>query len=124
MDHTVDADTHPDLRAGVRTLSGEPRARHVHAEPGAAADVLATWRSVLGDAAWTVSREQAVDEGWFGPLSPRFADRIGDVVAAARGTSGVIRSNAEPFLSRLIGQHGSLTAAEQLVPLLMARGVR
>jgi type I phosphodiesterase/nucleotide pyrophosphatase len=123
MDRTFDADTHPDLRAGVRTLSGEPRARHAHAEPGAAADVLATWRSVLGDAAWTVSREQAIDEGWFGPLAPHFADRIGDVLAAARGTSGVVRSRTEPFLSRLVGQHGSLTPAEQLVPLLMARGV-
>ena len=121
MTHTVDADTHPDLRAGVRALSGEPRARHAHAEPGAAADVLATWQEVLGDAAWTVSREQAVDEGWFGPLSPQYADRIGDVVAAARGDFGVTRSAAESFLSNLIGQHGSLTSAEQLVPLLVAR---
>lgn len=121
MDHTFDADTDPVLQDGVRAFSGEPRARHVHAEAGAAADVLATWRGVLGDAALTVSREQAVDEGWFGPLSPRFADRIGDVVAAALGTSGVIRSKAEAFLSRLPGQHGSLTPAEQLVPLLVAR---
>lgn len=124
MDHTFDADTDPVLRQGVRALSGEPRARHAHAEPGAAADVLASWQGVLGDAAWTVSREQAVDEGWFGPLSPRFADRIGDVVAAARGTAGVIRSEAESFLSGLIGQHGSLTSAEQLVPLLVARTMR
>jgi hypothetical protein len=121
MDHTIDADTHPDLRAGVRLLSGEPRARHVHAEPGAAADVLTTWRATLGDAAWTVSRDQAVDDNWFGPLSPHFANRIGDVIAAARGTSGVIRSVAESFLSGLIGQHGSLTPAEQLVPLLITR---
>lgn len=124
MDTVFDADTHPDLRAGVRTLSGEPRARHAHAEPGAAADVLATWQGVLGDAALVVSREQAVDEGWFGPVAGRFADRIGDVVAAALGTSGVIRSKAEAFLSNMIGQHGSLTSAEQLVPLLMARAVR
>ncbi len=121
MDRTFDADTDPVLRAGVRAFSGEPRARHVHTEPGAAADVLATWQGVLGDAAWTVSREQAVDEGWFGPLSPRYADRVGDVVAAARGTAGVIRSAAESFLSGLIGQHGSLTPEEQLVPLLVAR---
>lgn len=124
MTHTVDADTHPDLRAGVRALSGEPRARHAHAEPGAAQDVLATWQEVLGDAAWTVSREQAIDEGWFGPVDTGFADRIGDVVAAARGESGVIRSKAEAFLSNLVGQHGSLTSAEQLVPLLVARDVR
>jgi hypothetical protein len=79
---------------------------------------------VLGDAAWTVSREQAVDEGWFGPLSSRHADRIGDVVAAARGTAGIIRPKAEPFISWMVGQHGSLSSAEQLVPLLVARAVR
>jgi hypothetical protein len=121
MDRVFDVDTDPLLRAGVLGLSGEPRVRHAHAEPGAAADVLATWQNVLGDAALTVSREQAVDEGWFGPLSPRFAGRIGDVVAAALGTAGVIRSTAEPLISRMVGQHGSLTSAEQLVPLLVAR---
>ena len=38
----VDAD---HLLDGVRLLAGEPRARHVYAEAGAAADVLAAWRS-------------------------------------------------------------------------------
>ncbi len=121
MTETFDADTDPDLRAGVRTLSGDPRARHAHARPGAAADVLAAWRAVLGDAAWTVSREQAVDEGWFGPFTPRFAPRVGDVVAAASGGAGVIRSHAESLISGMVGQHGSFTRAEQLVPLLLAR---
>jgi hypothetical protein len=121
MDRVFDADTDPRLRPGVLALSGEPRVRHAHAEQGAAADVLATWQNVLGDAALTVSREQAVDEGWFGPLSPRFADRIGDVVAVALGTAGVIRSAAEPGISAMVGQHGGLTSAEQLVPLLVAR---
>ncbi|HEX6360581.1 alkaline phosphatase family protein [Actinophytocola sp.] len=121
MDHTFDAESDPNLLAGVRVLSGDPRGRHVHAEPGAATDVLSAWRDVLGDAAWAVSREQAVDEGWFGPLSSRYADRIGDVVVAALGTAGVIRPRAEPLLSGLIGQHGSLTSAEQLVPLLVVR---
>lgn len=121
MTTTFDADTHPDLQAGVRQLSGEPRARHVHVDPGAAEDVLATWQEVLGDAAWTLSREQAIDEGWFGPVASQFADRIGDVVAAARDNAGVIRSQGEKFLSGLPGQHGSLSSAEQLVPLLVAR---
>lgn len=119
VDRTFDADTDPVLRAGVRLLSGEPRARHVHALPGAAADVLASWRGVLGDAAIVVPGEQAVDEGWFGPLTARFADRIGDVVAAALGTTGILRTEYEPFVSKLIGQHGSLTEDELLVPLLV-----
>jgi len=32
-----------------------------------------------------------------------------------------VRSAAEPLISTLPGQHGSLSSAEQLVPLLLAR---
>jgi hypothetical protein len=45
--------------------------------------------------------------------------RIGDVVVAMRGGATVVRSEAEPLLARLPGQHGSLTPEEQLVPLLV-----
>ena len=45
---------------------------------------------------------------------------IGDVLAAARGATVMVRSNVEPLESALIGHHGSLTDAEQLVPLLLA----
>ena len=114
----VDADLIPELRHGVALLGGEPRARHVYATPGATADVLAAWQATLGDRAWTVSREEAIDAGWFGPVDPAVADRIGDVVAAARGPSAVVATTAEPRESRLVGMHGSLTAADQRVPLL------
>ena len=73
-------------------------------------------------AARQASREEAVAENWFGPVSKRFADRIGDVVVAARGGTAIVRSNAEPGLSVLPGQHGALSAEEQWVPLLVARG--
>ncbi|HVL85744.1 MAG TPA: alkaline phosphatase family protein [Pseudonocardia sp.] len=121
VERTFDADTDEALRVGVDLVGGDPRARHVYARPGAAGEVLAAWREVLGEHAWTVPREQAVEQGWFGPLAPEFADRIGDVVVALRGTSAVIRSSAERLLSKLPGQHGSLTADEQLVPLLLTR---
>jgi hypothetical protein len=114
----IDADALPDLRRGVAQLGGEPRARHVYAVPGAAGDVLASWQEVLGEAAWVASREQAIADGWFGPVDDRVADRIGDVVAAARGQWAVVATAAEPRESALIGMHGSLTPAEQLVPLL------
>jgi hypothetical protein len=115
----VDADALPDLRAGVALLGGEPRARHVYTEPGAAADVLATWREVLGHRAWVVSRDEAIADNWFGPVvEARVAPRIGDVVAAAVGSHAVVATEAEPRESRLVGMHGSLTPADQLVPLL------
>ena len=46
------------------------------------------------------------------------AARIGDVVAASTGNWGVVATKAEPLEASLIGMHGSLTAAEQLVPML------
>ncbi|HXV92659.1 MAG TPA: nucleotide pyrophosphatase/phosphodiesterase family protein [Pseudonocardia sp.] len=123
VDRTYDADTDDVLRHGVVMLGGDPRSRHVYALPGAAGDVLAAWQEHVGDDAWVVPAEQAVADGWFGPLGPHVADRIGDVVAAARGSAAVVRSEAEPQLARLPGQHGSLTPQEQHVPLLLARSV-
>ncbi len=110
------------LRDGVALLGGEPRVRHVYTRPGAAEHVLATWREVLGERAWVLPREEAVKEGWFGPVggvvSDSVAARIGDVVAACAGSWAVVASQAEPLEASLTGMHGSLTAAEQLVPLL------
>jgi len=122
-DDRIDADEDSSvLRDGVALLGGEARARHVYARPGAAEDVLATWREVLGERAWVLPREEAVKEGWFGPVgtavSDTMAPRIGDVVAACAGSWAVVASRAEPLESSLIGMHGSLTAAEQLVPML------
>jgi type I phosphodiesterase/nucleotide pyrophosphatase len=114
----VDADTIAELRKGVALLGGEPRARHVYAEPGAAGDVLAAWRDVLGERARVMSRDEAITGGWFGPVEPDVTDRIGDVVAAALGVTGIVATQAEPLESALVGMHGSLTAREQLVPLL------
>jgi hypothetical protein len=114
----VDVDETTELREGVALLGGEARARHVYARPGAAADVLATWRHLLGERAWVVPRDEAIDSGWFGPVAPGNAERIGDVVAAAAGNCAVVATQAEPRESALFGMHGSLTPAEQLIPLL------
>jgi hypothetical protein len=117
----LDIDAVPELRAGLALLGGEPRARHLYAQPGAAADVLATWREVLGDRAWVLSRDEAIKEGWFGPVDDRMAARIGDVVAAPAGSLALVALQAEPRESALLGMHGSLTSSEQLVPSLVFR---
>jgi hypothetical protein len=114
----VDADELPALRDGVALLGGEPRARHVYTEPGAAGDVLAAWREILGPRAWVASRDEAIADGWFGPVAPEMVPRIGDVIVAPAGPSAVVATQAEPRESALVGMHGSLTSADQLVPLL------
>jgi hypothetical protein len=110
------------LRCGVAVVAGEPRVRYLHAVPGAAPDVLATWRGVLGDAAWVVERAEAVAAGWFGPVREAHLGRIGDVVVACRDRYAVLASDDEPeIVSRLVAHHGSFTAVEMTIPLLVAR---
>ena len=123
QDDRIDVDAEGSvLRDGVALLGGEARFRHVYTEPGAADSVLATWREVLGERAWVLPRDEAIKEGWFGPVGTAVSDtvaaRIGDVVAACAGSWAVTASKAEPHESALVGMHGSLTVAEQLVPML------
>ena len=118
----VDFDQDAELRAGVALLGGEGRARHVYAQPNAERDVFAVWSAVLGDRMWVATRDQAIAEGWFGPVvDDRVYERIGDVVAAARDDMAVIASRREPGESGMVGLHGSMTPVEQLVPLLETR---
>ncbi|MEU8135009.1 alkaline phosphatase family protein [Streptodolium elevatio] len=118
MADRIDVDTDPELSAGVALLGGEGRARHVYAVPGAASDVLAIWQDVLADSCWVLSRDQAVDAGWFGEVEDRVYHRIGDVVAAPWADVAIVATRREPNESRMVGLHGSMTAVEQLVPLL------
>jgi predicted AlkP superfamily pyrophosphatase or phosphodiesterase len=108
------------LRDGVVVIAGEPRMHHVHTASGALADVEQTWRSLLGDRAWVVSGDEAVDLGLFGPVvSPPSRGRIGDLVVFSRDRSAVVQSRRESRSSAMPGHHGSLTAPELLVPLLL-----
>ena len=46
------------------------------------------------------------------------APRVGDVVAVPHADLAIVATSAEPVESTLVGMHGSLVPAEQLVPLL------
>jgi predicted AlkP superfamily pyrophosphatase or phosphodiesterase len=118
----IDVSDHPELLRGVRLLAGESRARHVYAEDGAAQDVLATWRTALGERVLVVTGEEAIEAGWFGPkVLDRVRPRIGDVVAVAREPVGVFQRDVDPLQAGLVGHHGSLTPVEQLVPFIQVR---
>jgi Type I phosphodiesterase / nucleotide pyrophosphatase len=121
-DGRVDADTEAALHDGVALLAGDPRARYVYARPGAAADVLAAWRECLGSRAEVVSRDQAAEDGWFGPdVAEEVLPRIGDVIAACTPGSAVVATRREPSESRLVGMHGGRSDEEVRVPLVLAR---
>lgn len=113
------------LDAGVAAmttmLSGEGRFRWLHARPGMHDALAAAAHGLYDDVAWVRLREEAVTEGWFGgPLSDRVAHRLGDVVIATRASIAVL-DPADPGEQWMRCRHGSLTAAEMLVPLLAGR---
>lgn len=114
-----DLDAVASLRHGVRRLAGEPRVRHVYTVDGAAADVLDTWAAQLGDRAWVVSRHDAISMGLFGDVDSDYEDRIGDVLAIARGRAALTSPRFDSMVSSLRGQHGSLTSEEMLIPLIV-----
>ncbi|MEU1205603.1 nucleotide pyrophosphatase/phosphodiesterase family protein [Nocardia sp. NPDC005825] len=121
VDNAIDLDALPALHRGVRLIGGEARVRHVYLEhPHALADVRAAWTGELSPHATVVSREQALDEHWFGPTPPTpvIAHRIGDLIAVAENQAALIRPALEPLESALLGHHGARTSAEQLVPLI------
>jgi Type I phosphodiesterase / nucleotide pyrophosphatase len=108
----------PELLDMVALQSGEGRFRWWHASRGAAAELLAGAAARYGDVAWVVTREQTLDEGWFGAtVAPPVVGRLGDVALVARDpVSFFDPDDAGPF--ELVCRHGSLTPAEVLVPLL------
>ncbi|MDG9676414.1 alkaline phosphatase family protein [Micromonospora sp. DH14] len=121
--HRFDLDTDPRLRAGVRLVAGEARVRYLHTEPGATEDVLAAWSAVLGATARVRTRDEVVATGWFGPVPEEHLGRVGDVVVTCNDTYAVMASRTErPMASKLVAYHGSDTAAELTVPLLVVRG--
>lgn len=116
--HRIMVEDEPELLAEVDVFAGEGRLRQLYVGAAAREAVVHRWRERLGDLAWVRTRDEAVEEGWFGPMSPRLADRFGDVLVAMRSDHAVMTRSLPKELS-LVGMHGSLTSAEMLVPLLV-----
>ncbi|MET0323815.1 MAG: alkaline phosphatase family protein [Ilumatobacteraceae bacterium] len=108
----------PELLAMVTQQSGEGRFRWWHTARGGADELADAAAERYGDVAWVATREQVLDQHWFGPtISPAIASRLGDVALATYApVSFHDPADSGPF--QLVCRHGSLTAAEILVPLL------
>ena len=108
----------------TRFLSGEGRFRWVHARPGAAADLFDLLHERYSGSTWVRTRDQLVDDGWFGgPLADGFADRVGDV-ALVPWEPIAFMDPSDTGENRLACRHGSLTTDEMLVPLVALGGER
>ncbi len=115
----IDIDEHLELRDGVALLGGEARFRHLYCRGGAVADVVSTWTEFFGDRAEVMTRETAITRGWFGAVDSPVLPRLGDVIVACRGDHAVMSSRDFGYEASLVGLHGSLTADEMLIPIIV-----
>lgn len=102
--------------------SGEGRFRWLHARRGKERDLEAIALESFGDIAWVRTRDRILDEEWFGSRrtsahSDEAIRRLGDVALVPfADVSFDDPADSGPF--PLECRHGSLTAAEMLVPLI------
>jgi hypothetical protein len=116
----VDLADEPELMRGIRHLGGEPRCLQLYTEAGEREAVATRWRSRLHGAATVCTREQLLDEGWFGVVRREVEPRIGDLVVIAQPSFAVVHSGLmRPEIVRLLGLHGSTSAAELAVPVIV-----
>jgi hypothetical protein len=112
----------PEVADLTTLLSGEGRFRWLHARPGLAGRLADAAHRTYDDVAWVRTRDDVVADGWFGgPLTPEVAERLGDVVVAPFEPIALL-DPGDPGEQWMRCRHGSLTAAEMLVPLLASRG--
>ncbi len=106
-----------EVLAHTTGLSGEGRFRwlHTNSDP---ATLLSLAIEAHGHQAWVRSMEQIMDENWFGPSTrAEVVERLGDV-ALLPFTPIAFQDPQDSGPFELVGRHGSLTAAEMLVPLI------
>lgn len=130
-DHGM-VDVHPEhhillddaaLLDGVEMIGGEPRMRYLYLNPGVDPNEVAErLRGREQNRAWVTTRDEAIESGMFGPVVHGVKDRIGDVLLCARKRIAYYLPDDSPASRTMIGQHGSFTDEETIVPLLFAGG--
>jgi predicted AlkP superfamily pyrophosphatase or phosphodiesterase len=112
---------HDDVMQFVSKMSGEGRFRWLHARPSCEEDLRLSALEHHGQVAWIRSRDEVVDERWFGgDVSDEVRARLGDVALVAREPVAFFDPD-DTGIFDLRSRHGSLTSAEMRVPLLAGR---
>jgi hypothetical protein len=108
----------PEVVAATAMMSGEGRFRWLHAKDGRAEELAGAARRHHRREAWVWTVAELEAGGWFGgPLAPALRTRLGDV-ALVPFLPVAFADPADSGENRLVCRHGSLTAAEMLVPCL------
>ena len=110
------------LMQGVSVVAGEPRARHLYLNsdsPTARAETASLWQEYLQDKALVLTREQAISSNLFGSeVSADALDRMGEVIAIARGGLVLLDADRVEKEGAMVGHHGADSDIESQVGLL------
>ena len=110
------------LMQGVSVVAGEPRARHLYLDsdsPTARAETASLWQEYLQDKALVLTREQAISSNLFGAeVSADALDRMGEVIAIARGGLVLLDADRVEKEGAMVGHHGADSDIESQVGLL------
>ena len=110
------------LLTGVSVIAGEPRARHLYLENDsvqARTDAASLWQQYLQEKALVLTREQAISSDLFGAqLSADAVDRMGEVIAIARGGLVLLDPERADKEGAMVGHHGGDSEIESQVGLL------
>jgi hypothetical protein len=110
------------LLSGVSVVAGEPRARHIYLTEDsvqARVDVAGVWQQYLQDKAVVLTREQVISSNLFGAdLSPDSIDRMGEIIAIARGGLILVDADRDDKEGAMVGHHGGDSEIESQVGLL------
>ncbi|WP_418906914.1 alkaline phosphatase family protein [Glutamicibacter endophyticus] len=122
----IDFSLFPELIDGVEFTSGEPRGVQLRFAADTSIErrqaVQHAWAQAYGRKAWVLSTEEAIEHGLYGPVSTSHRERLGDLVVLAAEAIAFYDGRRVPARAfEMIGQHGSLTAAERFIPLINLR---
>ncbi len=110
------------LMQGVSVVAGEPRARHIYLDsdsPAARVETASLWQEYLQDKALVLTREHAISSNLFGPeVSADALDRMGEVIAIARGGLVLLDADRVEKEGAMVGHHGADSDVESQVGLL------
>jgi hypothetical protein len=120
-DPFYDLKNHPDLSRRLHMKpTGENRAMYFYIRPGQVKGVREYIERTFNHRFLQVEPENVLRKGLFGPGKPHpnLAERLGDLLALARGHSYLWWAKKE---NPIVGRHGGMSAEEMLVPFLAVR---
>lgn len=120
-DPYYDLGGHPNLLRRLHLLpTGEQRLAYLFIRPGQTEAVRETIERTWPNQFALLDPRHAQAAGLFGPGNPHptLFDRVGDLIAVAKGSAYWWWGSKE---NRLYGRHGGLSADEMLIPLIAAR---